>query len=166
HPPEGAPGPCHDHSGGWAADGDHGPAMCRAVSGNHVRFCAARICSTALEPDRLSWRPIDRRMAENTSSDLRTAVVVGASGGFGRGIVQALAAKAIRVLALARDAGRLEAAAREAGVEHMTGDATEETTAARILREWRPDLVVLCAGARPLLRPLHLHTWETFALNW
>jgi NAD(P)-dependent dehydrogenase (short-subunit alcohol dehydrogenase family) len=105
-------------------------------------------------------------MAENTSSELHRAVVVGGSGAFGRGIVQALAAKAIRVMALARDAGRLEAAAREAGVEHMTGDATEETTAARILQEWRPDLVVLCAGARPLLRPLHLHTWETFALNW
>lgn len=105
-------------------------------------------------------------MAENTSPELHTAVVVGGSGGFGRGIVQALAAKTMRVVALARDAAHLEAVAREAGVEHMTGDATEETTAARILQEWRPDLVVLCAGARPLLRPLHLHTWETFALNW
>jgi NAD(P)-dependent dehydrogenase (short-subunit alcohol dehydrogenase family) len=25
---------------------------------------------------------------------------------------------------------------------------------------------VLCAGASPLLRPLHLHSWETFSLNW
>jgi NAD(P)-dependent dehydrogenase (short-subunit alcohol dehydrogenase family) len=105
-------------------------------------------------------------MAENTSSEAHTVVVVGGSGGFGRGIVQALAAKTTRVVALARDVGRLEAVASEAGVEHITGDATEETTAARILQEWRPDLVVLCAGARPLLRPLHLHTWETFALNW
>ena len=105
-------------------------------------------------------------MAENTSSDLHTAVVVGGSGGFGRGIVQALAAKTMRVVALARDAGRLEAVAKEAGVEYMTGDATEETTAAWILQERQPDLVVLCAGARPLLRPIHLHTWETFALNW
>ena len=105
-------------------------------------------------------------MAENTSAESQTAVVVGGSGGFGRGIIQALAANSMRVVALARDAGRLEAAAREAGVEHMTGDATEETTAARTLQELRPNLVVLCAGARPLLRPLHLHTWETFALNW
>jgi NAD(P)-dependent dehydrogenase (short-subunit alcohol dehydrogenase family) len=105
-------------------------------------------------------------MAENRSSESHTAVVVGGSGGFGRGIVQALAEKTTRVVVLARDAGRLEAVASEAGVEHITGDATEEVTAVRILQEWRPDLVVLCAGARPLLRPLHLHTWETFALNW
>src|SRR5262249_23176862 len=26
--------------------------------------------------------------------------------------------------------------------------------------------VVLCAGASPLLRPVHLHTWETFSENW
>jgi NAD(P)-dependent dehydrogenase (short-subunit alcohol dehydrogenase family) len=105
-------------------------------------------------------------MAEPTSSERQTAIVVGGSGGFGRGIVQALAAKTMRVVALARDAARLEAVAREAGVEHIAGDATEETTAARILQEWRPDLVVLCAGAKPFLRPLQLHTWETFALNW
>jgi NAD(P)-dependent dehydrogenase (short-subunit alcohol dehydrogenase family) len=89
-------------------------------------------------------------MAENTSPESHTAVIVGGSGGFGRGIVQALAAKTKRIVALARDAAHLEAVASEAGIEHIAGDATEEITAARILQEWRPDLVVLCAGARPL----------------
>jgi NAD(P)-dependent dehydrogenase (short-subunit alcohol dehydrogenase family) len=30
----------------------------------------------------------------------------------------------------------------------------------------RPDVLVLCAGATPLLRPLHLHTWETFSQSF
>ncbi len=97
---------------------------------------------------------------------LQTAVVIGASGGFGQGIVRALAAKPMRVLAVAREAAPLEAIAKETGAELETGDATDEATAARILQQWQPDLVVLCAGASPVLRPLQLHTWETFALNW
>jgi NAD(P)-dependent dehydrogenase (short-subunit alcohol dehydrogenase family) len=156
----GAPGQCHNHAGGWTAIGLDDPAVRPAMPRNHLRVCTARLCASALEPD------LPLAVAENTKSELQTAVVVGGSGGFGRGIVQALAAKSMRVVAVARDAGRLEAVAKEAGVEYMTGDATEETTAAWILQERQPDLVVLCAGARPLLRPIHLHTWETFALNW
>jgi len=29
-----------------------------------------------------------------------------------------------------------------------------------------PDLVVLCAGASPVLRPVHEQTWEEFSTNW
>jgi len=105
-------------------------------------------------------------MSENTAAEMQTAVVIGGSGGFGRGIVRALAAKPMRVLAIAREAAPLEAIAKETGAEYITADATDEVTAARILQQRQPDLVVLAAGASPVLRPLQLHTWETFALNW
>jgi NAD(P)-dependent dehydrogenase (short-subunit alcohol dehydrogenase family) len=36
----------------------------------------------------------------------------------------------------------------------------------RLLQEKKPDLIVLCAGASALLRPLHYHSWETFSQNW
>ena len=72
----------------------------------------------------------------------------------------------MRVIAVARNAARLEAAAREAGVEHFAGDATDDNTAASVLKEYSPDLVVLCAGARPVLNPLQSQTWESFATNW
>jgi NAD(P)-dependent dehydrogenase (short-subunit alcohol dehydrogenase family) len=51
-------------------------------------------------------------------------------------------------------------------VEHVAADVAEELTAAKLLQDFRPDLLVLCAGASALLRPLHLHSWETFSQNW
>jgi NAD(P)-dependent dehydrogenase (short-subunit alcohol dehydrogenase family) len=105
-------------------------------------------------------------MTNAASFESKTAVITGGSNGLGLGIVKALAARQMRVVALARNASRLETVARDAGVEHVAADAADEIAAARILQELQPDLVVLCAGARPLLRPLHLHTWESFAQNW
>jgi len=71
------------------------------------------------------------------------------------------------VLALARDEARLSALSREvAGAVPLVGDATDEALAERVLREEKPDLVVLCAGAMPVLGPLHEQTWEGFVTNW
>jgi NAD(P)-dependent dehydrogenase (short-subunit alcohol dehydrogenase family) len=106
-------------------------------------------------------------MTENASRPSKTAVVTGGSRGLGRGIVQALVARGVRVIALARDEAGLDALARElVDVEPMVADAADEKTAGRLLQERRPDLVVLCAGASALLRPLHHHSWETFSENW
>jgi NAD(P)-dependent dehydrogenase (short-subunit alcohol dehydrogenase family) len=105
-------------------------------------------------------------MEATTTSQSQTAVVTGGSRGLGRGVVEALVARGMRVVAIARDAARLEAAAGKTRAEHVAADAADEITAGRLLQELRPDLVVLCAGALPLLRPFHLHTWETFSQNW
>jgi len=106
-------------------------------------------------------------MPETAASQRQTAIVTGGSRGLGRGIVEALSARRMHVIALARDEAGLESVARELpDVEPIVADAADEIVAARLLQERRPDLVVLCAGASALLRPLHLHTWETFSLNW
>lgn len=106
-------------------------------------------------------------MAEAPSFQSQTAIVTGGSRGLGRGIVQALAAKKMRVVALAREGPDLESVTRELpDVEPIAADASDEIVAARVLQERRPDLVVLCAGASALLRPLQLHSWGTFSLNW
>ena len=110
---------------------------------------------------------LGNKMAETVSSQQPTAIVTGGSRGLGRGIAQALVARGVHVIALARDAAGLEALARElANVEPVVADAADEIVAARLLQERQPNLVVLCAGASALLRPLHLHSWETFSLNW
>jgi NAD(P)-dependent dehydrogenase (short-subunit alcohol dehydrogenase family) len=106
-------------------------------------------------------------MSNDSPRPSKTAIVTGGSRGLGRGIVQALVARGMRVVALARDAAGLEALARElTDVEPMVADAADEKAAARLLQERRPDLVVLCAGASPLLRPLHHLSWETFSESW
>jgi NAD(P)-dependent dehydrogenase (short-subunit alcohol dehydrogenase family) len=105
--------------------------------------------------------------SDTTQLEGKTAIVTGGSRGLGRGVVEALASTKMRVVAVARDPARLDALAREVpGVETIAADAADEIAAGRIQQEVRPDVLVLCAGAAPLLRPIHLHTWETFSQSW
>src|SRR5579864_7186218 len=98
----------------------------------------------------------------------KTALVVGGSRGFGRGIVQALAAEGARVVAVARDETRLLALRRETNgnVETIAADATDGLAAARIVEQHRPDVLVLSVGALGTIRPVRQHTWETFSAYW
>lgn len=105
-------------------------------------------------------------MADSVASQERTAIVTGGTQGLGRGIVEALAARNMRVVAIARGASNFDAAAKETRVEHRAADAADELTACKLMQELRPDLIVLCGGASALLRPLHQHSWETFSQNW
>jgi NAD(P)-dependent dehydrogenase (short-subunit alcohol dehydrogenase family) len=97
----------------------------------------------------------------------KTAIVMGASRGLGRGVVESLAAHGARVIAIARNAGDLASMAREVrGVEALAGDVTDGRLAETLLRRETPDLVVLCAGTSPKLAALHEQTWESFNQNW
>jgi NAD(P)-dependent dehydrogenase (short-subunit alcohol dehydrogenase family) len=97
-----------------------------------------------------------------------TAIVTGASRGFGRGIATALAGAGARVVGVARDPAQLEAVRAELGSAFVpvAADATDPTVAGQLLDVHRPRVLVLNAGASPLARPLHRHTWQTFSRNW
>jgi NAD(P)-dependent dehydrogenase (short-subunit alcohol dehydrogenase family) len=83
-----------------------------------------------------------------------TAIVTGASRGFGRGIADALAAAGARVVGVARSGGTVSA------------DAADPATAGLLIDEYQPRTVVLCAGAAPQMSPLQEQTWESFSQNW
>ncbi|MEY9847218.1 NAD(P)-dependent dehydrogenase (short-subunit alcohol dehydrogenase family) [Streptacidiphilus sp. BW17] len=102
------------------------------------------------------------------SAPLQTALVTGASRGFGRAIAAALVAGGARVLGVARNETELATVRDELGANFVpvVGDATDDALAHRILGEYRPDLLVLNAGAAPHLGALHEQTWETFNTNW
>jgi NAD(P)-dependent dehydrogenase (short-subunit alcohol dehydrogenase family) len=102
-----------------------------------------------------------------SSLDGKTAIVVGASRGLGKGIAEAFLAAGANVVAVARDVKTLvELASANTGLHPIAADATDPIVAGQLLEQWRPDVLALVAGATPLLRPIHLHTWETLSLNW
>ncbi len=97
----------------------------------------------------------------------KTAVVTGGSRGLGQGIVRALAAEGAAVWAIARDSGRLDLLKREVdGVQTLVADVTDPQTAPEALRQTRPDILVLNAGATPTMAPVHQQSWEQFARIW
>ncbi len=97
----------------------------------------------------------------------KVSVVIGASRGFGRGVAEAFADAGATVVAVARDPSPLAGLAKKNPRVHLVAaDATDPMVAGKLLGEWKPDVLALVAGAAPLLRPIHLHTWETFSANW
>ena len=96
-----------------------------------------------------------------------TAIVTGASRGFGRGIAAALTGAGAHVVGVARGGAELDTLRAElAGFTAVTADAADPETASRLIDEYQPRTVVLCAGAAPQMSPLHEQTWESFSQNW
>jgi NAD(P)-dependent dehydrogenase (short-subunit alcohol dehydrogenase family) len=99
--------------------------------------------------------------------DGKTGLVVGASRGLGRGIAERFSAAGATVVAVARSPRALEElASAHPRIRAEVADAADPTVAGELLGRHQPDILALVAGARPLLRPVHHHTWETFSLNW
>jgi NAD(P)-dependent dehydrogenase (short-subunit alcohol dehydrogenase family) len=107
-------------------------------------------------------------MSTATPLSESTAIVTGASRGFGRGIATALVGAGAQVVGVARDRTQLEAVRSELGEAFVpvTADAADPSVAGQLIDEHRPRILVLNAGASPLSRPLHHHTWQTFSRNW
>ena len=103
------------------------------------------------------------------TSDLsdRTTVVVGASRGLGRGIARAFADADAAVIAVSRSAPALaELATTSANIRTEAADAADATVAWSLVDHYEPDVLILVAGANPVMRPLQHQTWETFSVNW
>jgi NAD(P)-dependent dehydrogenase (short-subunit alcohol dehydrogenase family) len=98
----------------------------------------------------------------------RTAIVTGASRGFGRAIATALAGAGMRVTGIARDGASLAALQAElgSGFTPVTADAADPVIAGHLIDSCEPGLIVLAAGASPLPRPLHQQTWQSFSRAW
>jgi NAD(P)-dependent dehydrogenase (short-subunit alcohol dehydrogenase family) len=97
-----------------------------------------------------------------------SAIVTGASRGFGRAIAVALAATGADVVGVARDQARLAELREQAGPRFVpvVADAADPVVAGQLIDQFRPGILVLNAGASPLARPLHRQTWASFSRTW
>jgi len=97
-----------------------------------------------------------------------TAIVTGASRGFGRGVAVALHAAGAHVVGIARDRAPLDELRAELGgaFTPVAADAADPVAAGSLIDTYQPRVLVLNAGVSPLSRPLHEHTWETFSRPW
>jgi NAD(P)-dependent dehydrogenase (short-subunit alcohol dehydrogenase family) len=97
-----------------------------------------------------------------------TALVTGASRGFGRAVAITLSQAGAHVVGVARDRSRLGDLSAEIGdgFTPVAGDAADPVLAGQLIDAYRPRTLVLGAGASPLSRPLPRHTWETFSRTW
>ena len=96
----------------------------------------------------------------------RKVLITGGSRGLGLGVVEAFVARRADVTVIARDAARLSELKARLGVSVIAGDATDPALAESTLRQLRPSVLVLNAGATPAMAPLHKQTWESFSRNW
>lgn len=102
-------------------------------------------------------------------SDLsdKTTMVVGAGRGLGRGIAEAFDRAGAPVVAVARSRLEItELADNGVNIRAEVADARDAATAWQLMDVHRPKVLVLVAGANPVMRPLQHQTWETFSANW
>jgi len=93
-----------------------------------------------------------------TAMTEKSVVVVGGGRGLGLGVSKAASEAGARVTVVSRSP--------VTGFAHEQGDAVDESFADQVLATHRPDLLVITAGAVPVMRPLSEHTWATFSANW
>jgi len=96
----------------------------------------------------------------------KNVIVTGGSRGLGLGLVEALVAHGAAVTVVARDADALRSVRARLGVATIAADVTDETAAHRILKEVRPDILVLNAGAKPRMGRLDQLSWADFTATW
>src|ERR1700733_14080648 len=94
------------------------------------------------------------------------AIVTGGSSGLGLGVVESLVARGAKVMVVARDAQRLAEVEQRLGGAGAVGDVADQALATSLLHEFRPTVLVLNAGAKPSMGPLHEQSWEGFSAPW
>lgn len=105
--------------------------------------------------------------SENGALRGKRVVVLGASRGVGREIVECASAAGARVLAVARqESGLAELAKATRGVDTLALDAAAEAAPENVFRKAKPDLLVICGGATPPVRPISELNWAEFTINW
>jgi NAD(P)-dependent dehydrogenase (short-subunit alcohol dehydrogenase family) len=96
----------------------------------------------------------------------RRVIVTGGTTGLGLGIVEAMVRQGAAVTVVARSADTLAQLSQRLGVSVLAGDIADRDFAERAIVTVRPDVVILNAGATPVMGPIHQLSWEDFSRVW
>jgi NAD(P)-dependent dehydrogenase (short-subunit alcohol dehydrogenase family) len=114
----------------------------------------------------MNFRKLGSRMGMDALNG-KNVVVIGASEGLGRKMIEAALGAGARALAVARRPEPLAALAEaNPGLLTLSADAAHDSTPERVLQTLVPDVLVICAGATPHMDSLQDQTWDTFSRNW
>jgi NAD(P)-dependent dehydrogenase (short-subunit alcohol dehydrogenase family) len=103
--------------------------------------------------------------SENKSLDGKRVIVLGASRGIGRGIVERALAGGGQVLAVARGKGDLSRLTGR-GISTLALDAASESAPSMVFGNTPPDVLVICGGALPQPAWVSELNWAQFSVNW
>jgi NAD(P)-dependent dehydrogenase (short-subunit alcohol dehydrogenase family) len=97
-----------------------------------------------------------------------TAVVTGASRGFGRAISTSLVERGANVIGVARNQELLADLKEQLGDAFTpeVADVADPAVARQLIADYRPQTVVLNAGATPPVGSFREQTWGMFSTNW
>jgi NAD(P)-dependent dehydrogenase (short-subunit alcohol dehydrogenase family) len=95
----------------------------------------------------------------------KNLLITGGTSGLGKAIVEELESDEYNIYVLGRNKEKL---ARLEGPDMHTilGDATDERLINRIVRDLKPSIVLLNAGATPIMASLEDQTWDAFNTVW
>lgn len=97
----------------------------------------------------------------------KKALVIGGSSGSGREIALRLAESGVDTTVVARDLAKLETLkSANPNITVLAEDAASEGSAARLLSEHEPDLLILSAGHAQPMAPFFEQSWEAFSGAW
>src|SRR5262245_36793870 len=96
----------------------------------------------------------------------KSVVVTGGSRGLGLGLVEAFVHHGAKVAVVARQSGALDELRSRPGVSAIVADVTDAAAAKHIVGDVRPDILVLNAGAKPVMERFDQISWEDFTSVW
>jgi NAD(P)-dependent dehydrogenase (short-subunit alcohol dehydrogenase family) len=95
----------------------------------------------------------------------KNILITGASSGLGKAIVEELASEDVVISVVGRNKEKL-ALFDKLNVQTIYGDVTDESLINKVVSDLKPQIMILNAGATPIMGSLDEQTWDSFSRVW
>jgi len=92
-------------------------------------------------------------------------LITGGTKGLGRAVCLELASAGAELAVIGRDIKELQHL-QKSGVNAIKGDVTDKSIIENAIKEIRPEILILNAGATPIMGSIEEQTWQSFNLVW